>query len=228
MPLIHSKKPAAFKENIRKEVHAGKPVKQAVAIAYSEKAKAEHKKHLDSGGKVDGCPMCMGGEYDDGGQVSGAQSFQDSFRKATHYDEGGRIDEREQKASHEMKYKPQVGTVGVHQGGGGEGELKGRSAAGITAEWGKKHKTDWHREGATNKSKEFHSNKLEELRSMPNPNIKGLADGGEVESYEGSPEDEIQDMLGQELMNAVHSKDHKKLMSGLEAMIMSCLNKRED
>ncbi len=34
MPLKHSKSKAAFKSNVAKEVNAGKPVKQAVAIAY--------------------------------------------------------------------------------------------------------------------------------------------------------------------------------------------------
>ena len=33
----------AFKENIKTEVKAGKPVKQAVAIAYAEKLEAEKK-----------------------------------------------------------------------------------------------------------------------------------------------------------------------------------------
>ena len=36
MPLIKSAKPAAFKKNIKTEIKAGKPVKEAVAIAYSE------------------------------------------------------------------------------------------------------------------------------------------------------------------------------------------------
>ena len=46
MPLVKSAKPAAFKKNIKTEVKAGKPVKQAVAIAYSEarSAKAKAKK----------------------------------------------------------------------------------------------------------------------------------------------------------------------------------------
>lgn len=35
MPLIHSKSNRAFQENISREVAAGKPVKQAVAIAYN-------------------------------------------------------------------------------------------------------------------------------------------------------------------------------------------------
>ena len=37
MPLKKGKSEKAFKSNIRTEVHAGKPVKQAVAIAYSVK-----------------------------------------------------------------------------------------------------------------------------------------------------------------------------------------------
>ena len=41
MPLIKSKSEKAFKHNISAEVTAGKPVKQAVAIAYSEKREAK-------------------------------------------------------------------------------------------------------------------------------------------------------------------------------------------
>lgn len=40
MPLKHSKSAKAFKANIRAEAHAGKPIKQAVAIAYSVKRAA--------------------------------------------------------------------------------------------------------------------------------------------------------------------------------------------
>ena len=42
MPLIKSKNPKAFAKNIKTEMAAGKPQKQAVAIAYSE-AKAAKK-----------------------------------------------------------------------------------------------------------------------------------------------------------------------------------------
>ena len=42
MPLIHSTSKRAFGENVAKEVEAGKPQKQAVAIAYSEKREAAH------------------------------------------------------------------------------------------------------------------------------------------------------------------------------------------
>ena len=42
--LKKSTTPKAFKENIKTEVKAGKPVKQAVAIAYSVKRQAAAKK----------------------------------------------------------------------------------------------------------------------------------------------------------------------------------------
>lgn len=40
MPLIKSTSKKAFGENIAKERAAGKPIKQAVAIAYSERSAA--------------------------------------------------------------------------------------------------------------------------------------------------------------------------------------------
>lgn len=43
MPLKKSKSDKAFKENVKAEVKAGKPVKQAVAIAYSVKRKSKKK-----------------------------------------------------------------------------------------------------------------------------------------------------------------------------------------
>ena len=43
MPLKKSTSAKAFKENIKTEVKAGKPVKQAVAIAYAEKREAAKK-----------------------------------------------------------------------------------------------------------------------------------------------------------------------------------------
>lgn len=41
MPLKKSTSPEAFKENIKTEIKAGKSVKQAVAIAYSEARAAQ-------------------------------------------------------------------------------------------------------------------------------------------------------------------------------------------
>ena len=42
--LKKSTSPKAFKENIKTEMKAGKPVKQAVAISYAEKREAEKSK----------------------------------------------------------------------------------------------------------------------------------------------------------------------------------------
>lgn len=44
MPLILSLTPKALKANIKKEIEAGKPVKQAVAIGYAVKREAEKPK----------------------------------------------------------------------------------------------------------------------------------------------------------------------------------------
>ena len=43
MPLVKSPSKAAFRKNISAEVRAGKPVKQAAAIAYSVQRKAAAK-----------------------------------------------------------------------------------------------------------------------------------------------------------------------------------------
>lgn len=43
MPLIKSSNDKAFKENVKREIEAGKPKKQAVAIAYSVKKEAKKK-----------------------------------------------------------------------------------------------------------------------------------------------------------------------------------------
>ena len=48
MPLIKSTSKKAFGENIARERAAGKPIKQAVAIAYSEKRAAARSEHHSS------------------------------------------------------------------------------------------------------------------------------------------------------------------------------------
>ena len=44
MPLVKSTSKGAFRKNIKAEIKAGKPQKQAVAIAYSVKRKDQSKK----------------------------------------------------------------------------------------------------------------------------------------------------------------------------------------
>ena len=43
MPLVKSTSKEAFRKNVKAEIGAGKPVKQAVAIAYSVKREANKK-----------------------------------------------------------------------------------------------------------------------------------------------------------------------------------------
>jgi len=43
MPLVKSKTPEAFRKNVKAEVAAGKPQKQAVAIAFSTQRAASRK-----------------------------------------------------------------------------------------------------------------------------------------------------------------------------------------
>ncbi len=50
MPLINGKSKKAFSENVEKEMHAGKPQKQALAIAYNVKNK--NKKKYAKGGQI--------------------------------------------------------------------------------------------------------------------------------------------------------------------------------
>ena len=51
MPLIKSSSEKAFKANVAAERHAGKPIKQALAIAYSTQRNAKAK-HMAKGGKL--------------------------------------------------------------------------------------------------------------------------------------------------------------------------------
>lgn len=52
MPLIKSKSKKAFKENVKREIKAGRPTKQAVAIAYSVKRKSSSKSKRGSKKKI--------------------------------------------------------------------------------------------------------------------------------------------------------------------------------
>lgn len=45
MPLEKSASKKTFSHNVKAELHAGKPQKQALAIAYHEAGEYQHKKH---------------------------------------------------------------------------------------------------------------------------------------------------------------------------------------
>jgi hypothetical protein len=48
MPLTKSASKSAFSKNVKAEINAGKPQKQAVAIAYSVKRKAQQNRKKQS------------------------------------------------------------------------------------------------------------------------------------------------------------------------------------
>ncbi len=314
MPLIHKKTPSAFKENIRREMHAGKPQKQAVAIAYSEQRKASHKAH---GGPIEGCPNCMA----DGGEIEiDEHEEEDDKPKATgtleNYHETGKntpVGKMQREADlKEFRHMPAPKIKGLYEGGkvlsslqsvfGGGNEAGASELDTSTANKNKKpdphveneqgpqpapgststkdldeeksdnwaneahgglltsastkigmsghhsydedeHEEEEHseaepREPATGTLENYHpvgKNKaagkmdrkqdLKEYKSSAGPKIRGLADGGEVGDDDGG-DSEIHEMLGQDIMDAIHKKDHKRIMDGIEACVLQCMNKR--
>lgn len=71
----------------------------------------------------------------------------------------------------------------------------------------------------------------EEMRERMDPPIDNgfFAKGGDVHKDESQDkeliDDEMKDMMGEELMAAIDSKDKKRIMEGIEAIVMSCLSK---
>lgn len=97
MPLIKGKSEKAFKQNVRTEMHAGKPQKQSLAIAYAMKRKAQK---MAKGGMMQGSGHDR--SYSDGGSVfdpAKLASAQNSMRKAFHYADGGQIKDNYQDAN---------------------------------------------------------------------------------------------------------------------------------
>jgi len=155
---------------------------------------------------------------DDGGSVSGAQSAQDSMRQAFHFKLGGRVGAKSSDVLETTKGSF-PGSSGVYS----QGALarSGKKHTDIGNEHGDSTHKEMGREG-TREAKEVAAHKAYEI-SQQNPKLKGLAHGGEVD-----PDSEVHEMVGPEMMDAIHSKDHKKLMGCIEAMVLHHMNKKED
>ena len=113
MPLTHSKSKKAFEHNLKAEIHAGKPQKQAIAIAYSVKRKAKKAE----GGEVKndpnkGAPFTIhnrrtGEAVGKANTISGARRSRD--RKDTEY--GGYAHHiKDSEGNHRMKVGGVVST----------------------------------------------------------------------------------------------------------------------
>ena len=230
MPLIHSKTPKAFKENISREMHAGKPQKQAVAIAYSTKRRAEEHK-ADGGCVGSSCQGCSdancASDYSDtmGGKAvaqAKARNYQPEPQpsqkpggKMVFEAEGGAVDSWTKREDNER---------GVNRGWGGN---NGYSQAGMHARTAHYETDSSDKEDSLDAARREHHKTLGEMRSMPKPKL--MAEGGEV--HEDAEQDhemidsEIHNMMGEELMSAIDAKDKKRIMESLEAIVLQCMNK---
>lgn len=206
MPLIHSKRPSAFSKNVSTEMHAGKPQKQALAIAYSVKRDAEHKHAM--GGKV--CMACGGMpcKMDEGGVIDPdkGQEVSDSFKSMGHsYSKGGDVldtNAREHIAAKNF--------AGPHKSYPIEDKIHARNALARVSQFGSPHEKEEVREKVHAKY----------------PSIDEKAEGGEVHDTDG--DGELHEMAHQELMEAIHDKDPKRMKDALSAIIHTCLSRRDE
>jgi hypothetical protein len=81
MPLSKGTSQKSFVKNLKTEMDHGKPQKQSLAIAYAMKRKAQKAKKMAAGGEM----------TEDAPNLPGADSAQDSMRKAFKYAEGGEL-----------------------------------------------------------------------------------------------------------------------------------------
>lgn len=76
-------------------------------------------------------------------------------------------------------------------------------------------------------AKVAHHKTIKEMRDMPRPKL--LAEGGEVHEDEEKDQElidnEINEMMGEELMSALDGKDKKRIMESLEAIVLHHMNK---
>jgi hypothetical protein len=102
MPLIHGKSKEAMHGNISTEMHAGKPQKQAVAIAYNMARKAAQKK-MSGGGRCHACGGQINPKLEQSNMAMGGMMHeeQDQEHQPTpilgtgRYARGGRVTEEE-------------------------------------------------------------------------------------------------------------------------------------
>jgi hypothetical protein len=106
MPLIKSKSDKAFKSNIKAEMAAGKPQKQAVAIAYSTKNAA--KKAV--GGRMSTDPR----NYDNPTELSEAKSY-NFARRIPRNDQNVNESDAAAMRAVERKVKPEYKGMTVQQ-----------------------------------------------------------------------------------------------------------------
>lgn len=190
------------------------------------------------------CPGCSSAScYAKGGDVKGVNKpfehgsgkseagvkLKPAFSLSPEWDRAKAKDQHRQTLS-EMKEMPKPnlyskgGNVkGVHTSPDWQPE-KGKSYAGTAQRAGNTSRNNEEKEFQHGEAKDSHREVLSEMKSMKKPNL--YAEGGEVDGSEHDDMDgELNDMMGEELLHAFESKDKKKIMSCIEAAVLSCMNK---
>lgn len=249
MPLNKSGSKKAFSENVRTEMHHGKPQKQALAIAYSTMRRAGHK--MAKGGE---CMACGGPcQYAEGGQIGqnmekvasnpapragdqpdAAKKFSSAFHA-----KGGEV-----KGVHKSAFNYPIDKADE---GMSEAGHQARRMEDAQYQDEEKSSGEYHKQQALSKHREV----IGELKSMPKPKLKGLAHGGPVNLHDqeakhfmdkgeqdvGSSEyalphglaeggevgedHELMEHCASELMNAIEAKDKQGILDSIKAIVMS-------
>lgn len=103
MPLVKGKSEKAFKQNVRTEMHAGKPLKQSLAIAYSMKKRKKMAEGGDSAAQPSPSPSPVV-------DPDKAAAFTSSFNRGKKYAKGGFVQEEKEsgyKSMPQNDVKPQ-------------------------------------------------------------------------------------------------------------------------
>jgi hypothetical protein len=196
MPLMHGKSKKAFQHNIKAEVHAGKPQKQAVAIAFSEKRRAAERKHKASGGCIGhGCSHHS--HYDDGGKVPAPSTPADSSDNSTMKGVGEGVEHSGGFPSLDVladRVKHAFDPAPSHPAGMAEG-------------------------GEVHHDNQMHIYAMDP--DVPAMHPKTMAEGGELEP-EMEGENEMHEAVAGELMDALERKDKKQILESMKAIVMAC------
>lgn len=117
---------------------------------------------------------------------------------------------------------------GVHEPLGDTAATRGKSKAGSLA----REHAELRSEGKYSDAKEVkeravehHKDKMDEMELAPKPKF---AHGGDVEAEAEDPDEEIHDAIGKEMMDHIHSKNHKGLMESIRAAVALHSMKKDD
>lgn len=202
MPLVKGKSKKAFEHNIKAEMDAGKPQKQALAIAYATKRKAEHKAMGGYAGGGDTAEETLGTKIG----YPGFPKPKPSPQPMAHGGEMRSKRERAMEAFHSGIVR-KMAEGGMTESGYEKGINRGRrlekgvSYAGAHQR-GQVYAEPQSKEESEGYAKEQHKKTLSEMASMPKPKL--MAQGGFIGSHQSDDSDP--DIDG-DLMPAAHLKE---------------------